>query len=74
LLAIAARADAALVSGRMPFGGLRMIGFRIGRALLCSAFVAGVVTTGGAVAAACLAKRLLEARREPEREPRLSPG
>ncbi len=51
-----------------------MIGFRIGRALLCSAFVAGVVTTGGAVAAACLAKRLLEARREPEREPRLSPG
>lgn len=59
-----------------------MIGFRIGRALLCGAiggaFVAGVVTAGGAVAAACLAKKAIDARRAvppaPKQETELSPG
>lgn len=59
-----------------------MIGFRIGRALLCGAiggaFVAGVVTAGGAIAAACLAKKTMDARcaarPAPRRDPEVSPG
>lgn len=43
-----------------------MMGFRIGRALLCGAiggaFVAGAVTATGALAVACLAKRTMDAR------------
>ena len=59
-----------------------MIGFRIGRALLCGAiggaFVAGAVTAGGAIAAACLAKKAMDARSAarpaPKRGEELSPG
>lgn len=58
-----------------------MIGFRIGRALLRGAiggaFVAGVVTAGGAIAAACLAKKAIDARcaarPAPKREAEVSP-
>jgi hypothetical protein len=59
-----------------------MIGFRIGRALLCGAiggaFMAGVVTAGGAIAAACLAKKAMDARcaarPTPKQDTELSPG
>lgn len=58
-----------------------MVGFRIGRALLRGAiggaFVAGVVTAGGVIAAACLAKKALDAGRAarpaPRRDPEVSP-
>ncbi|MBR0641845.1 hypothetical protein [Plastoroseomonas hellenica] len=59
-----------------------MIGFRIGRVLLCGAlggaFMAGVVTAGGALAAACLAKKAVDARcaarSASKQDAELSPG